>query len=120
MGSILSSLDNYLILIGLALLTGIIYWVFAKFRIGAALVIILSLAGPILVLLLAAQRVDSTPVYEYIMAEISNGNTWARLAVLIHVYLIGWLLFILISSIIKFVRSPWLKEKVEKFRTSNT
>ena len=117
MESLMSSLVNYFIIVGLAFVTGTIYWVIARFRIGAVLAMVLSLAGPVLVLWLAAQRGDSTPVYEYIMAEMSNGSSWARLTVFIHIYLIGWLIFLVVILIVKLIRSPKVREQIAKIRT---
>lgn len=105
----------YLVFIIFALLTGIVFWVIQKYRIPAVISLIFALLAPLLFLLVAAQRDGNIGAYDYLLDEIGSGNTLARFLAAIHVYLFGWLLFLIIRGIVFLFRSPTVKETLDKW-----
>lgn len=115
MGSLSTSSFVYMTFLLLAFVSGTIYWIRNKYSFGAASSLILSLLAPLMTVLLAAQRdTAATRVVDYVLEEMRAGNAWARLLVVIHIYLIGWLLFLLVLFIRKAAKSPEVKEKIQK------
>lgn len=115
MGSLSSSIFIYLIFILLAFISGTVYWIRREFQVGAVLSFIFSLLAPLITVLVVAQRDTEIGVYDYIMEEVGAGNTWARLVVIIHIYLIIWVLFMLIRFGVKVSKSTLLREMIQKF-----
>lgn len=105
----------YLIFIIFALLTGIVFWVIQKYRIPAVISLIFALLAPLLFLLVAAQRDGNMGAYDYLLEQIGSGNSVARFLAAIHVYLIGWLLFLIIRGIVFLFQSPTVKETLDKW-----
>lgn len=114
MGSLSSSIFIYLIFILLAFISGTVYWVRREFQVGAVLSFIFSLLAPLITVLVYAQRDTEIGIYDYIMEEMGAGNTWARVVVIIHIYLLAWLLFMLIRSGVKASKSTLLREIIQK------
>lgn len=110
-----SFLIVYILFMVLALTVGIIFWVRSQYRIPAVLSIIFALLAPLLALLTIAQREGTEAgAFRYFMDQVGIGNTWARMTLIIHIYLIGWLLFLTIRLIIYLVQSPEVKAKYKK------
>ena len=114
MGSLSTSFFIYMIFLLMAFVSGTIYWIRNRYNFGAASSLILSLLAPLMTVLLAAQRDTATRVVDYVLQEMRAGNAWARLLVIIHIYLISWLLFMLFLFIRKAAKSPEVKEKIQK------
>ena len=106
----------YIMFIVLALSTGIIFWVRNQYSITAVLSLIFALLAPLLALLVVAQRETGVGAYTYLMERVGVGNTWALLTLVIHIYLIGWLLFLTVRLIIYLVQSPDVRLKFKKLQ----
>lgn len=117
MGSLSSAFILYGIFILIGLLTGVTFWVIHRYRIPAVISLIFALLAPLLTLLFVAQGDMNKGAYTYITEEMSSGNTWARIVVIIHVYLIAWLLFLMVRGIIYLIKSPKVKEIIKKLVT---
>lgn len=102
----------YLIFIFIGLITGIVFLVLHKYYIPAVIAFIFAIFSPLLTLLITAQRDAGTGIYAYIKSEVSAGNTFVRILVVMHVFLIVWLLFLLTRGIIYLIQSPKVKETV--------
>ncbi|MBN6205702.1 hypothetical protein JYK21_04485 [Ralstonia pickettii] len=114
MGSLSTSVLLYIIFCLLALVTGAVYWVRGKFQVGAVFSIIFSLLAPLMTVLVGVQREGKIGFYGYIIEEMRAGNTWARLIVIIHIFLIAWVLFLVTHFSIKLSKSPAVREKVQR------
>ena len=114
MGSLSTSVLLYIIFLLFAFISGTVYWIKGKFRAGAVLSLIFSLLAPLMTILVAAQREENTSVMSYIIEQMRAGNTWARLVVIIHIFLICWVLFLFVYLIIRLSKSSALREKVRK------
>jgi hypothetical protein len=101
----------YFTFIFLALLSGAILWVIRTYAIPAVLSFIFAIFAPLLTLLVVAQRESGVTITSYILEEVSSGNSLVRILVVIHLYLLVWLLFIAVRGIIYLVTFPTLKEK---------
>lgn len=105
----------YIIFIVLALSTGIIFWVRYQYRIPSVLSLIFALLAPLLLLLTVAQREKKEAgAFSYLMEQVGAGNTWARITFIIHIYLVGWMLFLTVRLIIYLVQSPDVRVKYKK------
>ncbi len=113
MGSLSTLVLLYIIFCLLVLITGTVYWVRGKFQGGAVFSIVFSLLAPLMTVLVGAQRGGKIGVYSYIIEEMRAGNTWARLIVIIHIYLIAWFLFLAVHFSIKLSKSPAVRERVQ-------
>lgn len=106
----------------MGLLTGAIFWVMNKYRIPAVISLIFSLLAPLLTFLFVVQGNATKEAFGYITEEMSAGNTWARIVVIIHVFLVGWLLFLMTKGGIYLYQSPKVKDTVKnilvKIKTS--
>ncbi|MCM3739632.1 hypothetical protein M3210_05050 [Oceanobacillus luteolus] len=93
-----------------------------KYRIPAVISLIFSLLAPLLTFLFVVQGNATKEAFGYITEEMSAGNTWARIVVIIHVFLVGWLLFLMIKGGIYLYQSPKVKDTVKnilvKIKTS--
>ncbi|WP_405103427.1 hypothetical protein [Oceanobacillus sp. FSL H7-0719] len=114
MGSLSPSVLLYIVLCLFAFISGTVYWIRGKFQAGAVLSLIFSLLAPLMTVLVGVQREENTGVYKYIIAEMRTGNTWARLVVIIHIYLIAWLVFLTVYLMIKLFKMPEVRERVRK------
>lgn len=114
MGSLSSSMILYLVFLFIAFVTATVFWIRGTYRIGAALSLIFSLLAPLLTIIIAAQRVSAIGVYDYVIGEMQLGNIWARVLVIIHIYLIVWLVFLLAMFVMKVVKSPAVKAKIQR------
>lgn len=122
MGSLSIEIIFYIIFIFMGLLTGAIFWVMNKYRIPAVISLIFSLLAPLLTFLFVVQGNATKEAFGYITEEMSAGNTWARIVVIIHVFLVGWLLFLMTKGGIYLYQSPKVKDTVKnilaKIKTS--
>lgn len=104
----------YLLFTLAAIGTGITYWVINRYRIPSVISFILGLLAPLLTLIVYAQGEKEAGVFAYIMEQMSAGNAWARLVVVIHAYLLIWVLFLLVRGIIYLIKSPDVRDKYKK------
>lgn len=114
MGSLSTSVLLYIMFCLIGFITGTVYWVRGKFQVGAVLSLIFSLLVPLMTVLVGVQREGKIGVYDYLIEEMRSGNTWARLIVIIHIFLIAWVLFLVTHFSIKLSKSPVVREKVQR------
>lgn len=95
----------YIIFIVLALSTGIIFWVRYQYRIPSVLSLLLTVAQ---------REKKEAGAFSYLMEQVGAGNTWARITFIIHIYLVGWMLFLTVRLIIYLVQSPDVRVKYKK------
>lgn len=74
----------------LSLITGIIYWVNRKYSIPAVFMIAIALFTPLAGLLFSVQRPADLHEWAFLMQQVRNGNTWAIIIGVCHLYLLFW------------------------------